>query len=412
MEKLTPEQVVEKINNSIDEKMQKSAEASTEEINGLKSNIEALKSTVETMGDNTEIKTAIAGIEAKMDGLKEASREAQPKLSVRDAIMKAYADNIEAIKSIKGATSGMVNLSVKAAADMTIVNNYSGGTVGLSSLEAGVNRIVRRRPFMRELVNSAGITSKYCVWIEQANPDPGVAGQVGEGIAKPQTDFDLVEASSEVKKTAVWIKVSKEMVDDLPFMRGEINTELMELVELKLDSQILSGDGTGNNLNGLDNYVQPFTPDAQFLASIPFANDSDVLRVAMAQIENANFVPNYIVMNPSDVAAMELTKTSVGEYTYPMFVPQADGITRVKGVPVVVNPGVPTGDYYIGDFTKAQLRMREDMNIQVGYINDDFTRNMMTVLCEARACFFVKSNDVNAFVKGNFAADKAALLLP
>ena len=56
--------------------------------------------------------------------------------------------------------------------------------------------------------------------------------------------------------------------------------------------------------------------------------------------------------------------------------------------------------------------MREDLNIQVGYINDDFTRNMMTVLAEARACFFVKSNDVNAFIKGTFAADRAALLLP
>tara|TARA_R110001606_G_scaffold85719_6_gene194310 strand:- start:2307 stop:3545 length:1239 start_codon:yes stop_codon:yes gene_type:complete len=412
MEKLTPEQVVEKINNSIDEKMQKSAEASKEEMTGLKSDIDALKTAVENTDAETEIKTAIAGIEAKMDGLKEASREAQPKMSLRDSIMKAYADNIDAIKAIKESTSGTVDLKVKAAGDMTIDNNYSGGTVGLSTLEGGVNRVVRRRPFMRELVNAAGITSRFCVWIEQANPDPGVAGQVGEGIAKPQTDFDLVEASSQVKKTAVWIKVSKEMVDDLPFMRGEINSELMELVELQLDAQILLGDGTGDNLTGLDTYAQPFTPAAQFLANIPFANESDVLRVAMAQIENANFIPNYIVMNPADVAAMELNKTSAGEYTYPMFVPQADGITRVKGVPVVVNPGVPSGDYYIGDFTKAQLRMREDLNVQVGYVNDDFTKNMMTVLAEARACFFVKSNDVNAFVHGTFAADIAVLLQP
>jgi HK97 family phage major capsid protein len=409
-ENLTPEEVVEKINNSINEKMQNTA--SKEEINGLKSDIDSLKQTIESQEDSTEIKTAIAGLEAKMEGLKEARKENAPKMSIREAIMKAYADNIEAIKSVKNSTSGVVSLDVKAAGDMTINGNYSGGTVGLSTLEPGVNRIARRRPFMRELVNSAGITSKFCVWIEQANPDPGVAGQVAEGVEKPQTDFDLVEASSEVKKTAVWIKVSKEMVDDLAFMRGEINQELMELVELKLDEQILLGDGLGNNLTGLDTYAQAFTPAAQFVAAIPFANESDVLRVAIAQIENANFSPNYIILNPADAAAMELQKASTGEYVYPMFVPQADGITRVKGVPVVVNPGVPSGDYYIGDFTKAQLRMREDLNVQVGYINDDFTRNMMTVLAEARACFFVKSNDVNAFVHGTFATDKATLLQP
>ena len=152
--------------------------------------------------------------------------------------MKAYADNIEAIKEIKQ-KGGVMNLAVKAVGDMTITGNYSGGTVALSQLEQGVARIVRRKLFMRELVNSAGITSKYAVWIEQQNPEGG-ADMVGEGVAKPQADFDLVEASMAVKKVAAWIKVSKEMVDDLAFMRGEINNELIEIVELEMDSQILT----------------------------------------------------------------------------------------------------------------------------------------------------------------------------
>jgi hypothetical protein len=117
-------------------------------------------------------------------------------------------------------------------------------------------------------------------------------------------------------------------------------------------------------------------------------------------------------MNPEDVAGMELTKTSTGEYTYPMFVPQMDGITRVKGIPVIENTGIASGDYLVGDFTKDNLRMREDMNVQVGYVNDDFTKNLMTVLVEARACNFVKSNDYGAFVKGNFATDIAVIDLP
>jgi hypothetical protein len=132
----------------------------------------------------------------------------------------------------------------------------------------------------------------------------------------------------------------------------------------------------------------------------------------MAQIANSNFNANYVLVNPADLAEMELTKTSTGEYTLPMFVPMADGVTRVANVPVVANNGVASGDYVVGDFTKSNLRMREDLNIQVGYVDDDFTRNMMTVLCEARACHFVKSNYVNAFVKGTFATDKAVLLQP
>ena len=408
MENMTPEQVIEKINTSITEKMQ--GTASKAEMESIKEDIKSIKTLVENTEEAIAMKSAITDLEAKFAGLTEKAQEAGPRLTIREAITKAYAENIEAIKSIRE-KGGVMNLAVKAVGDMTITGNYSGGTVGLSELESGVARIQRRRPFMRELVNSAGITSKYAVWIEQSNPEGG-AGMVGEGVLKPQADFDLVEASCEVKKVAAWIKVSKEMVDDLSFMRGEINNELIEIVELKLDEQILSGDGIGANLQGLLSYAQPFTPAPQFVANIPFANDLDVLRVAMAQIANANFNANYILMNPADVASMELTKTSTGEYTMPIFVPMSDGVSRVMNVPVIANNGVVSGDYLVGDFTKSNLRMREDLNIQVGYVDDDFTRNMMTVLCEARACHFVKSNYVGAFVKGTFATDKATLLQP
>lgn len=410
MSDLTPEKVIERIEASITEKMV--GTASKSEIEGLKNDLVALKTSVEDSTQTNELKSVIAGLEAKFEAMKESAVDSKKtNMSLKGAIMHAYSENMDKIKEIKE-KGGVINLAVKVAGDMTITDNYSGGTVGLSSLEAGVARVVRRRPFMRQLVSSSGILSKFAVWIEQANPDPNSAGMVGEGVAKQQSDFDLVERSSQVKKIATWIKVSKEMVDDLPFMRGEINNELLELVELKLDQQILLGDGTGDNLDGLTGYATAFTPAAQFVGAIPTANNSDVLRVALAQIENANFIPNYIICNPDDAAQMELTKTTTGEYTYPMFVPQADGITRVKGVPVVINPGVASGTYIVGDFSKANLRIREDLNIQVGYINDDFTRNMMTILCEARACFFVKTNHFGAFVQGNFAADIAVITAP
>ncbi len=192
-------------------------------------------------------------------------------------------------------------------------------------------------------------------------------------------------------------------------MSGEINAELMELVELKLDEQILLGDGVGSNLDGIDLNATAFAAGS-FAGTIPAANNSDVLRVAIAQIANANFAANYILLNPEDAAAMELTKDTNGQYTYPVFVNEAG--MSVKGLPVIENPGVPVGDFYVGDFTKSNLRIREEMNVQVGYVNDDFTKNLVTVLVEARACHFVKSNDYGAFVKGDFATAKAAIVAP
>lgn len=406
---MTPEQVIEKINDSIAAKTD--GFARSEEIDGLKTDLASVKEMI-AKGNETDdidaLKSAIAGVEASIEGLKEAKKETPKARSLGEAITNAFVSAKEAIleMSEKG---GTVKLDVKAAGTMTIAGNYSGGTVGLSDLEPGLTRIQRRAPFMRQLVNTRGTTSKYVVWIEQANADPGVAGQTAEGTEKTQTDFDLVERSSEVKKTTAYIKVSKEMLADIPFMQGEINGELMELVELKLDEQILLGDGTGNNLTGIDSVATAFAAGT-FALSVPQANNSDVLRVAISQIANANFSANYILLNPADAAAMELTKDTNGQYTYPVFVNEAG--MSVKGIPVIENPGVAAGDFYVGDFTKSNLRLREEMNVQVGYVNDDFTKNLVTILCETRACHFVKTNHYGAFVKGDFATAIAAIDKP
>lgn len=403
---MTPEQAIERIEATIAEKTE--GMISKEEMISIKSEIASVKEIAEKKEDTTEMKTAIARIEGKMEGLKERKMDEPKAKSLGEAIFNAFKGAKDAIAEVtqKG---GLISLNVKAADTMTIVNNYSGGTVGLSDLEQGFTRVQRRKPFMRELVNSAGTTSKYVVWIEQANPDPGEAGMTEEGKLKTQTDFDLVERTSEVKKISAWIKVSKEMIADIPFMQGEINMELMELVQLKLDEQILSGDGTGTNMTGINLNATAFAAGG-FALSIPQANNTDVLRVAIAQIANANFMANYILLNPEDCAAMDLTKDSSGQYTYPRF--SEDSGIRIKGIPVIENSGVKAGDFLVGDFTKANLRVREELNVQVGYVNDDFTKNLMTVLCEARACTFVKTNHFGAFVKGNFASAKAALLKP
>jgi HK97 family phage major capsid protein len=293
---------------------------------------------------------------------------------------------------------------------MSITNNYSGGTVALSQLEAGVTRIARRMPFLRQLVNASGTTSKYITYI-QSNGQEGDAGMTAEGALKSQADFNVAETSVAVKKVTAWIKVSKEMIADLPFMRNEINNELMEIVELKLDSQILSGDGTGDNLTGILTNAVAWAA-GNFALQYVTPNEFDVLSVAIAQIQTGLFNANYVVLHPEDAVKMQLTKTTTGEYTYAMQYVDANGVTRVKGIPVIENVGMTAGTFLVGDFTKSNLRIREDLNIQVGYVNDDFTKNLMTILCEARAVHYVKSNHYNAFVKGTFSTAKTALLKP
>lgn len=197
---------------------------------------------------------------------------------------------------------------------------------------------------------------------------------------------------------------------DIKFLQAEINTELRELVELKLDEQVLSGDGTSPNLQGILDVAPTFAAATTLAASIPTPNRFDVIMAAVAQIAAANFMADTIVVNPADFYAMQLVKDGEGRYLLPPF-STANGM-NVAGLRVVANNGVAVGSFLVGDFKKDNLAIREEVNIQIGYENDDFTRNLVTILAELRAVNYIKSNHLKAFVQGTFATAITALTEP
>ena len=398
MENLTPEQVVEQINVKFDEKL--TGVATKSDVESLKSDVETLKAMEQKSAD---IEKAIAKMEGRLEAMAEKAitpTEKTPK-TLSEALIKAFNDNVEKIS--EGVEKRQaVNMNVKV--DTTITGNYSGN-VALSTLEAGVNRIARPIRRMREIANVGTTLSKFVTYIQQTVQP--IAGWVGEAGDKYNTTTEYNEVSEEVKKVAGYIKVSKEMLADLAFVRSEINMDLMEAIEQNIDDAILNGAG-GTSLTGLIGNVPAFAAGS-FAGAVPSANIQDVIRIAKANIEAANFMPTHVVLNPEDVAKIELTKTTSGEYTYPSF---WDANMNVAGLMVVSSNNIAAGTLLVGDFTKLNLKFREDVNLQVGYENDDFTRNMVTILAEARLVSYVKGNDVNAFVEADLATAIAAIDAP
>jgi HK97 family phage major capsid protein len=398
---LTPEQVVEKINGLFSEKF--ATIPTKDEVAQLKSELDNFKS-IEVK--NSEMEKAIAKMEGRIEAMSEKAVDApktQGAKTLKEALVKTYSDNVKAITdSIE--KGNRITLDVKT--DTTIDGDYSGN-VALSVLEPGVNRIARPIRRIREISNVGTTTSKFVTYIQQTqNVTPGAEGTlwVNEAGAKFNGEVKYEEVSEEVKKIAAYIKVSKEMLADLSFVRSEINTELMEAIEQNIDYSLVNGAG-GVDLNGLLSVAPAFSAGT-FAGTIPGANISDLIRVAKAQIQAANFQPTHVVLNPEDVAKIELTKTSSGEYTYPAF---WDANMMLAGLTIVSSNNITAGTLVVGDFTKFNIKFREDMNMSVGYENDDFTRNMVTILCEARLVAYIKGNDVDAFVQSDIATDIALI---
>ncbi len=400
MENLTPEQVVEKLNGILAEKTK--GMASVEDINAIKSELSKLNSLEEK---SANIESAIAKFEASIEAMKESAKKGEkttPK-NLRQAINMTVAEKHADIMDQVYEKGQALNLDVKT--DTTITGDYTGN-IALSTLEAGVNRIARPIRRIMEISNVGTTSSKFVTYIAQDTQS--TTGFVAEAVAKANGQVQYTEVSVAVKKVAGFIKVSKEMLADLSFVQAEINNDLMESIEQNIDFALLNGNGAGNNLDGVINQATAWSAGV-FAGNVTNPTVIDVLRVAKAQVEGADFYPTHIVLHPDDVARIEMSKTTQGEYTYPNFAVGMAPNMQLSGLIIVPSTNMTADNFLVGDFSKFNVRMREGVNIQVGYEGDDFARNMVSILAEARLCSFVKQNDVTAFVTGDFTTAIAAL---
>ena len=365
--------------------------------------IEIMSKVQQLETEGAEVKTLKANIEEL--ALKVLDLETKGvQNNVPESLGTLLTEKADELKAMKDKSGASVKITFKAVGTMALSTNTTG-QIPQAEREAGITRIVRRNPFILELVNVGSIMSNVWEWVEQKNAEGGAA-MTAEAAAKSQADFDLVVASANVKKVTAYIKITKEMLDDVPLMRSEIDQELTELINLKIDEQLLSGSGSGANLTGIITNATAWAAGA-FALSIPTPTKWDVLRTAINQVRVNLFEPTYIVVHPTDVTGMELSKDSTGQYIMPPFA-AVDG-TIISGIRVVANTGVTIDKFLVGDFQKAGVRFKEGLTINVGYENDDFTKNLVTILAEARLVQRVKSNHYGAFVYGDFSDAVTAL---
>lgn len=392
--------------NELNEQNSAAFKTLKEDVNATKEAIEDAKSEM-VRNQNEQMKALNEALKEQGLAIKKLSEKGSESNGVFNSIKKALEDGKATLQSIKeGMTSE--KLTFKTVGTMTGGDNVSGGNVPVEQRIEGLNTIASRAVRLLDIVSRRAATSNIISWVYQANKD-GSAGQTGEGLAKNQIDFDLVVASESIKKTTAYIKVSTEMLDDIDFIESEIRNELTRELLKAVEAGVYSGNGLTVNLNGIYTVATAFAAGT-FANTVDNANEVDVLTVAINQIEIANQErPNYIMMHPSDVTKLMVTKLSSTDKRYVDRLIQVGSSLTLDGIPIVKTTLVTVGQYLVGDFNKALLYEKGGLNITIGLDGDDFTKNLRTIIAEWRGAMVVKNNDRTAFVKGVFATDAAVL---
>ena len=417
-EGLSQEEVLEahKENLSVSELIHEKALAEkvgAQELETLKSEIKELTSQT-VKGLETALKTQGAVIENIKSQGGQGSAERTP---LHSRIKSALMDQESSLKALSQGDKIEVELDMKA------VGNITGGNVigDNANLEPAPQRIgVVNSPqfvtFITEIIDSSPTNRANIEWIDEKNQE-GDCEFVEEGAIKPQIDMDFEPKLSSAKKIAGLIKVGEESLMDFDFLATEIEKKLRRRHDIEKERGILFGDNSSNSaeFDGITVDASGFV-GGSLAGTIPNPNNYDVIRASISQIINlgkGEFMPDYVLVNPDDAGAMDLSKGEDGHYLYPPFVVNTpNGLQQISMVRVIEKPQITAGEFIVGDFTKSHEREYVPFNIRIGYTDDDFKRNMRTIIGESRCHHFISSVENNAFIYDTFDNAKTVLLKP
>lgn len=273
----------------------------------------------------------------------------------------------------------------KAKVDVKTFNKVLGsgagsaGTLVQPQMNPGILMPGLRRLTVRDLLAQGRISSNSLEYVRE-NVFTNSAAPVAEGTLKPESNLTFTKETANVKTIAHWIQASRQIMEDAPMLESYVNNRLMYGLGLVEEAQLLNGDGTGDNLLGINEVATAYDED------LDATGDTRADRIAHAifQVSESEFEASGIILNPRDWHAIALLKDADGRYIFGG--PAAFAAKVMWGLPVVATKAQAQGTFTVGGFDLAsQIWDRMDATVEISREDrDNFVKNMLTILCEER----------------------------
>ena len=229
------------------------------------------------------------------------------------------------------------------------------------------------------------------------------AAEAAEGATVGECALAFTEQSESIRKMGVFLPVTDELLSDVSGIQGYINSRLQTMIKLRLDSQLLSGDGTAPNLEGLLDAGKASVGSTAFGSYSGNLGRIGALYGAITDIRvNAFVEPDAIVMHPNDWNSVVTDLTGfAGDATagyaanVPLFI--ASGamgnapVASIWGLKVVATTAIPENTVLVGKFgggDAAQVVMRNGIDLAISDSHSDFfVKNQLAIRATMRVGF-------------------------
>jgi HK97 family phage major capsid protein len=201
----------------------------------------------------------------------------------------------------------------------------------------------------------SGNSVDYIVWSKKA----GSAAVVGEGLGKPEVEWEPVVTPASLDTIAGRTSFTRQLAEDGPAVVAYINSELQADVTRKVESEARAA-------------INAATLPA--LTGPAGAGISGAIRAGKAAVQNAGFSPNAFLIHSDDLVDIDI-----------------ESVSQFRGDPYwgltpIVDPGATPGVVTVGDFKAGVAHYRRN-SVQL-FMTDshagNFALNILDALAEQR----------------------------
>lgn len=300
----------------------------------------------------------------------------------------------EHLAGTKGRQFSLSSTEFKAAGDTHVVTGWSAGVPVLTDYDKTVVQAYRPELTIADLLGKGQISGNAISYFVEGVRE-GDLGNVAEEALIPQLHYVNPTAVVDgLKKLGGLIKISDEYIEDAPFLKSEVDGRLLYDLAARREAQLLNGDGTGQNLDGILN-----RSGIQTEAATSIADNADAVFRAITKISTASGLSaDGIVINPIDYQAFRLSKDGNGQYFGGGFFAGQYGNGSVPmnpplwGLRTVVTPAIAAGTVGVGAYSQAAT-MYTKGGIRVEATNsheDDFSNGRISIRATERVALAVR----------------------
>ena len=305
----------------------------------------------------------------------------------------------DAFKAMQSGQYGRARMEVKTAIINATANTLQPLVQGdrLGGIATTPNRVLTIRDVLPSSTTDSNLVefTRENVFTNSAGPQIAGSPQAFENVTKPESGITFTLATAPVITLAHFIPASVQVLDDAPSLVSHINNRLMYGLKLKEETQILSGTGANHQLNGLITQATAYT-----VASPTLTNEIDIIRHAIKQAHVAEYMPDFLVLNPADWYSIEIRHVGTGDDRYVVGDPNTMMQNRLWGLRVVVTNSITAGTFLLGTSFGAEIKDRQQAAVEASREDStNFQKNMVTIRAEERLTLVVYRTE--AFITGS-----------